>query len=277
MWQDAVVAHEREVEQLADAGHSGPLPPANYLAISGGGENGAFGAGLLTGWTEAGTRPEFKLVTGVSTGALTAPYAFLGPAYDKQLNYAYTTITGKDVFKKRGLLAPFLDDALADYAPLQRMVAKYVTADMLKAIAAEHAKGRMLLIGTTDLDALRPVIWNIGKIAENGGPQALELVRKIIVASAAIPAAFPPMMIDVDVNGKHYQEMQVDGGASRQVFAYPPKLQLAQLSQEADADRERAFCYPQRPAGSGLGRYQAPIPQYRAAGRHVADPDTGSR
>ena len=239
LWQDRVVAHQYEVDQLAAAGHTGPLPPANFLAISGGGENGAFGAGLLTGWTEAGTRPEFRLVTGVSTGALTAPFAFLGPAYDKQLKEVYTTTSGKDVLEERSILAPLLDDAMADNAPLQRLVAKYVTADMLKAIAAEHAKGRMLLIGTTDLDALRPVIWNIGKIAENGGPQALELVRRILIASAAIPAAFPPMMIDVEVNGKHYQEMHVDGGASRQVFVYPPKLQLAQLSKAAGMDRER--------------------------------------
>jgi predicted acylesterase/phospholipase RssA len=239
LWQDRVVAHTRETELLAAAGHKGPLPPAYFLAVSGGGEDGAFGAGLLNGWTEAGTRPEFTLVTGVSTGALSAPFAFLGPAYDKQLKEVYTTISSKDVLEARGMLAPLLDDALADNAPLRKLVAKYVTADLLKAIAAEHAKGRMLLIGTTDLDARRPVIWNIGKIAENGGPQALELVRKILIASAAIPAAFPPMMIDVEVNGKHYQEMHVDGGASRQVFVYPPKLQLAQLSKVAGIERER--------------------------------------
>jgi predicted acylesterase/phospholipase RssA len=239
LWQDRVVAHRRETELLAAAEHKGPLPPAYFLAISGGGEDGAFGAGLLNGWTEAGTRPEFTLVTGVSTGALTAPFAFLGPAYDKQLKEVYTTISSKDVLEERGMLAPLFDDALADNAPLQKLVAKYVTADLLKAIAAEHAKGRMLLIGTTDLDARRPVIWNIGKIAENGSPQALELVRKILVASAAIPAAFPPMMIDVEVNGKHYQEMHVDGGASRQVFVYPPKLQFAQLAKEAGIVRER--------------------------------------
>jgi predicted acylesterase/phospholipase RssA len=239
LWQDRVVAHKRETELLAAAGHKGRLPPAYFLAISGGGEDGAFGAGLLNGWTEAGTRPEFMLVTGVSTGALTAPFAFLGPAYDEQLKDVYTTISSKDVLEERGMLALLFDDALADNAPLQNLVAKYMTADLLKAIAAEHAKGRMLLIGTTDLDARRPVIWNIGKIAENGGPQALELVRKILVASAAIPGAFPPMMIDVEVNGKHYQEMHVDGGASRQVFVYPPKLQLAKLSKEAGIERER--------------------------------------
>ena len=121
------------------------------------------------------------------------------------------------------MLAALFEDALADNAPLQKLVAKYVTPEMLQEIAAEHAKGRFLLIGTTNIDARRPVIWNIGKIAASGNPKALELVRKILVASAAIPAAFPPMMIDVNVDGKHYQEMHVDGGASAQVFVYPPQ------------------------------------------------------
>ena len=117
LWQDRVVAHKRETELLAAAGHKGPLPPAYFLAIFGGGEDGAFGAGLLNGWTEAGTRPEFTLVTGVSTGALTAPFAFLGSAYDKQLKEVYTTISSKDVLEARGMLAPLFDDALADNAP----------------------------------------------------------------------------------------------------------------------------------------------------------------
>lgn len=237
--QDGVDAYNREGERYAAAGHKGSLPPANYLAVSGGGEDGAFGAGLLNGWTEAGTRPEFKLVTGISTGALIAPFAFLGSAYDGQLKEVFTTISAEDVLEERGILAPLFDDAVNDNAPLQKLVAKYVTQDMLKAIAAEHAKGRMLLIGTTNLDARRPVVWNITKIAASGSPQALELVRKILVASTAVPAAFPPMMIDVDVNGTPHQEMHVDGGASAQVFVYPPQMQLAELSKEHGVVRER--------------------------------------
>jgi predicted acylesterase/phospholipase RssA len=236
--QDAIDAYKREAA-LAAAGNTGQLPTANYLAISGGGENGAFGAGLLNGWTETGTRPEFKIVTGISTGALTAPFAFLGPKYDDQLKAVFTTTSPKDVFEPRGKLAALFDDAMADNAPLQKLVAKYVTADMLKEIAAENAKGRFLLIGTTNIDARRPVMWNIGKIAASGNPKALELVRKILVASAAIPGAFPPMMIDVEVNGKQYQEMHVDGGASAQVFVYPPQLNVAQLSSAAGITRER--------------------------------------
>jgi predicted acylesterase/phospholipase RssA len=239
MQQDGIDAFKREAELFAAAGHTGPLPPANYLAISGGGEDGAFGAGLLNGWTEAGTRPEFKLVTGISTGALTAPFAFLGPAYDQQLKEVYTTISAKDVLEERGMLAPLFDDALTDNAPLRRLVAKYVNPDMLKAIAAEHAKGRILLIGTTNIDARRPVIWNIGKIAASGNPQALDLVHDILVASTAVPAAFPPTMIDVEVNGALYQEMHVDGGASAQVFVYPPSLHVGQISSEAHITRER--------------------------------------
>jgi predicted acylesterase/phospholipase RssA len=239
MQKDGADAYKRELDLFVAAGNKGPLPPANYLAISGGGENGAYGAGLLIGWTEAGTRPEFKLVTGVSTGALTAPFAFLGPAYDQQLKEVYTTISAKDVLEQRGMLAALFDDAMADNAPLKQLVAKYVTADMLKAIAAEHAKGRMLLIGTTNLDARHGVIWNIGKIAASGSPQALDLVRDILVASAAIPGAFPPTMIDVEVNGTPHQEMHVDGGASAQVFVYPPSLHLGQMSKEAGVTRER--------------------------------------
>jgi predicted acylesterase/phospholipase RssA len=234
---DALESYQREAERARSDGVR--LPAANYLAISGGGEDGAFGAGLLVGWTAAGTRPDFKVVTGISTGALTAPFAFLGPAYDDELKAVYTTIDTDDILRKRSVLAALLSDALADNTPLQELVANYVTPEFLAEIAAEHAKGRELLIGTTNIDARRPVIWNIGKIAASGNPQALELVHKILVASAAIPGAFPPMMIDVDVDGTRYQEMHVDGGASAQVFVYPPSLKVAELSKEAGIARER--------------------------------------
>lgn len=219
-------ALRREQEYLAQSGHQGPLPPAEFLAISGGGENGAFGAGLLVGWTAAGTRPTFKLVTGISTGALTAPFAFLGPDYDDELREVYTGITSADVLEERGILAALFQDAMADNAPLRATIARLFDQAMLDAIAAEHRKGRILLIGTTNLDARRPVIWNIGAIAESGQPGALDLVHDILLASAAIPGAFPPVMIDVKANGTVYQEMHVDGGASTQVFVYPPSLNV---------------------------------------------------
>jgi len=228
MASDAQDSLAREKSYLASTGYQGPLPPVSYLAISGGGENGAFGAGLLVGWTKTGTRPTFKVVTGISTGALTAPYAFLGSAYDEQLREIYTTLSSKDVLEARGLISGALfNDAMADNAPLRKTVAKYFNQAMLDAIAAEYKKGRILLIGTTDLDARRPVIWNITKIAASGQPNALKLVQDLLVGSAAIPGAFPPMMIDVEVDGKKYQEMHVDGGASAQVFIYPPSLNLS--------------------------------------------------
>ncbi len=230
---------EREAACQGHAGDLSHLGEASFLAISGGGDNGAFGAGLLNGWTAAGTRPVFKLVTGVSTGALIAPFAFLGPSYDAQLKEFYTTVSPRDILKKRTLLTGLFKDALADNSPLWNLVKKHINQEMLAAIAAEHAKGRMLLVGTTNLDARRPVIWNLTKIAASGSPRALELFQTLLIASAAIPAAFPPVMIDVTVNGKPYQEMHVDGGAVTQVFIYPPGMKLGELSKEHHAERRR--------------------------------------
>jgi Patatin-like phospholipase len=203
-------ALEREMAHLAGIGHKGALPPVNALAISGGGEsgtfgisgNGAFGAGVLVGWTAAGTRPVFKIVTGISTGALTAPFAFLGSAYDDKLREIYTTISGKDVLDSRGIYGALFQDALADNAPLRKTVAKYFDQAMLDAIGEEDKRGRSLFMGTTNLDAMRPVIWSIGAIANSGQPSRLQRVQDILVASAAIPVTFPPTMFDVRADGK---------------------------------------------------------------------------
>jgi hypothetical protein len=224
MAEDGIEALNRERADWTATGHRGPLPPANFLAISGGGEDGAFGAGLLCGWTERGDRPEFKVVTGVSTGALTAPFAFLGPSHDAKLREVYTTISARDVLVQRNLTAALFNDAMADTSPLRHFIQRHADQQMLNDIAAEHQRGRILLIGTTNIDARRAVIWNVSKLAATGNPQALELFQSILVASAAIPGAFPPVMIDVEVNGQHYQEMHVDGGASTQVFVYPPGI-----------------------------------------------------
>jgi predicted acylesterase/phospholipase RssA len=218
-----------------------PLPPAAYLAISGGGDNGAFGAGLLKGWSQAGTRPTFKLVTGVSTGALIAPFAFLGAEYDDRLKDLYTSISMKDVATERWIFDVVFGDAMADTAPLAELVRKAVTQEVLDRIAAEYAKGRILLIGTTNLDARRSVIWNVTEIAATRRPDALALVHKILLASAAIPGTFPPVMIDVEEDGKRYQEMHVDGGTANQVFVYPAASDLAKLSKENDASRSRTL------------------------------------
>lgn len=198
--------------------------PLNLLAISGGAEDGAFGAGLLCGWSEQGTRPSFDLVTGVSTGALTAPFAFLGPAYDQPLREVYTTITASDVLRQRWVTAAIFDDGLADTTPLFGMITRLLSDAMLADTARAYREGRMLLIGTTDLDAQVPVIWNIGAIADSGHPMAATVIRRILLASAAVPGAFTPVMFDVTLDGTSHQEMHVDGGAFAQAFLYPPSL-----------------------------------------------------
>jgi predicted patatin/cPLA2 family phospholipase len=232
-------AYTSELTQWRATGHTDALPPADFLAISGGGENGAYGAGLLVGWSAAGTRPAFKMVTGISTGALTAPFAFLGSAYDDRLRAVYTTISAKDILVNRGLYGVIFQDAAADNTPLRATIAKYFDQAMLDAIGEEYKKGRLLLIGTTNLDAMRPVIWNIGAIANSHQPDRLKLVHNILVASAAIPGAFPPVMIDVEANGKKYQEMHVDGGAAAQVFVYPPSFNLSASDKANSIVRER--------------------------------------
>ncbi|BCG66005.1 MAG: hypothetical protein methR_P3877 [Methyloprofundus sp.] len=195
--------------------------PHNYLAISGGGANGAFGAGLLAGWTAQGTRPEFTMVTGVSTGALTAPFAFLGAAYDAKLKVIYTTTYTKDVALERNLIAALMGDSLADTAPLQQLISQYMTPAVIDAIAIEHKKGRRLFIGTFNLDAGRSVIWDIGAIAVSSHPEKVSLIHEVMRASAAIPVAFPPVMISVNANDQQYDEMHVDGSVGSQVFVYP--------------------------------------------------------
>lgn len=208
---------------------------ADYLSISGGGDNGAFGAGLLIGWTERGDRPQFNLVTGVSTGALIAPFALLGSDYDYVLKRVYTEVNPEDVFINKGLMGAIFGDAFADTTPLYRLIQEYVNEDLLKKIADEYnLRNRWLLVATTNLDAGVPTIWNMGKLASVGTPESLHLFRQILLASAAIPGAFPPVMIDVMVGDKHYQEMHVDGGATAEVFLYPSAL-------GAEAQREKVL------------------------------------
>ena len=235
MTKEFVDSWERERAYL----HTQVLPPTAYLAISGGSDNGAYGAGILDGWSKAGTRPQFKLVTGVSTGALIAPFAFLGPDYDGTLKSIYTSVSRKDIVTDRFFYSVFLGDALADTTPLSRLLKVKVTQQMVDAIAAEYAKGRLLFLATTNLDAKRPVIWNVTKIAASGQPGALDLIRKIMLASASIPGAFPPVMFEVEANGQRYEEMHVDGSAAAQVFVYWSGLQLKKAFVEHGAQRER--------------------------------------
>lgn len=205
----------------------GSYPPLNYLAISGGANDGAFGAGFLSGWTASGKRPDFELVTGVSTGALIAPFVFIGPQYDDKLHKLYTNTATTGIFESglfkvlQGLTGGL---AVTDNAPLVKMIADNVTPDVVAAIAAEHKKGKRLFIGTTNMEAQRGVIWDIGAIASSGNPRALELIRKIILASVSVPGIFEPVFFDVQVGDKHYDEIHADGGVVEQVFVYPLKL-----------------------------------------------------
>ena len=197
-----------------------------FLAVSGGGDDGAFGAGLLTGWTEHGDRPTFDVVTGVSTGALAAPFAYLGRDYDLQLKEIYTNITAADILRERGVIEGITGDAMADSAPLRAMIERYLDEPTIARIAEEYLKGRLLLILTTNLDQGRPVIWNIGEIAGSKTPDARKMIVDVLLASASIPGAFPPVMIDVSLDGQKYQEMHVDGGTIAQAFLYPPSYSL---------------------------------------------------
>jgi Patatin-like phospholipase len=203
---------------------AGGRPEISFLAISGGGSDGAFGAGLLVGWTARGNRPEFDIVTGVSTGALTAPFAFLGPRYDQALRDVYTRYSTDQLVTKQPIRGLLGGEALASNAPLAGVIAGYIDEGFLQEVAREHARGRRLLIGTTNLDAQRPVIWDMGRIASSGDPKALELFRNVLLASAAIPGVFPPVYIKVNAEGQLREEMHVDGGTTNQVFLLPTQV-----------------------------------------------------
>jgi predicted acylesterase/phospholipase RssA len=207
----------------------------HYLAISGGGQEGAFGAGLLNGWTAEGTRPEFTMVTGISTGALTAPFAFLGPDYDDELTEVYTTLETKDILEKRPWTVIATGDAAADVGRLRGVIEGYLDEEMLSHLATAFRDGRHLYIGTTNLDARRPVIWDVTAIAASGHSDAPDLIVDILLASAAIPGAFPPVLIEVERDGKRYDELHVDGGASQQVFVYPSTIDWPALLEKVDA------------------------------------------
>ena len=197
-----------------------------FLAISGGGDDGAFGSGVLVGWSDRGDRPEFDVVTGVSTGSLSAPFVFLGRAYDPQLKAVYTETSASDVFERNGLVSALTGDALTNNAPLRAMISRRLDDEMVRKIGEEYGKGRLLFILTTNLDQARPVIWNIGAIAASNNPKARDLIIDVLLASTSIPVVFPPVMLDVTVEGQRRQEMHVDGGTIAQAFLYPPSISL---------------------------------------------------
>jgi predicted acylesterase/phospholipase RssA len=193
----------------------------HILALSGGADDGAFGAGLLTGWTARGNRPQFSVVTGVSAGALIAPFAFLGSEYDPQLEAMFKNYSGRDIYQAHILSGLLGGSALADSGPLAALIAQYVDDRMVARLAHERANGRVLIIGTTNLDAQRPVYWDIGKIAQSGGPEAATLIHNVLLASASIPGLFPPVNVRVAAGDGSFEEMHVDGGPTRQLFLAP--------------------------------------------------------
>jgi predicted acylesterase/phospholipase RssA len=200
--------------------------PLTILALSGGGTGGAFGAGAVAGLTRAGTRPEFDVVTGVSAGALVAPYAFLGPSWDEQLLDAFTGVAGDNLLQSRGLGLIF-GSSVYSGRPLRQLIDAYVTDNMIRAIAREAAEGRLLLVATTDVASGEPVVWDLGAIARNGGSSARALFCDVLVASASVPGMFPPVMIRVAENGLHNQA-HVDGATTVPFFVPPALLQTAQ-------------------------------------------------
>jgi predicted acylesterase/phospholipase RssA len=237
-WGDiAPVNMQLEVRRLApnlprlaqDAQLVNGRPLVEILALSGGGGDGAFGAGVLKGWTARGTRPHFEVVTGVSAGAIIAPFAFLGPRYDQQLEEIWTQYQTSQIVVAQIVPGILGGASLADASPLEQLIEKYVTPRFLREIATEYRKGRLLLVLTTNLDAQRPVVWNLGEIAASRDPGAPSLFRKVIMASAAIPGALPPVTIPVQVGGKQVEELHVDGGTTREVFVSPVQASFAEL------------------------------------------------
>ena len=201
----------------------------SYLALSGGGGDGAFGAGVLQGWTQSGTRPEFTIVSGVSTGALIAPFAFLGSAYDETLREMYTGGYGITLVDSPDLISAVFGSGVFDSGRMRTLAQQFVTDEVIAAVAREHRKGRRLIVLTTNLDSQRPVIWNMGAIAASGAPGSSELFRTIMTASASIPGVFTPTYIATESNGRELQEMHVDGGVASNVFILPDDLLFQSL------------------------------------------------
>ncbi|ACA19583.1 Patatin [Methylobacterium sp. 4-46] len=230
-WADAPASAFAEVSRAAVA----QKEPFTYLALSGGGGDGAYGAGVLNGWSETGRRPVFTLVSGVSTGALIAPFAFLGPAYDPTLREIYTSGIASTLVQSPNPLNILLGDGLFADQRLRDLVGRYVTPEILAQVAEEHRKGRRLLVVTTNLDAQRAVIWDMGAIAASGQPNAVALFRDVLAASASVPAVFPPMLIDAQAGSHGFQEMHVDGAVATPVFTLPESF----LSQDSRIVRGR--------------------------------------
>lgn len=265
-WGDTVADTTRQYldiqyRQIAASGCGICQSAASFLAMSGGSGDGAYGAGFLNGWTVRGDRPQFEVVTGVSTGSLTAPFAFLGSKYDGALREIYTRYGDEQLFRTKGVFG-LLSESLYDNTPLRQIIERYATDALLDEIAAEHRKGRRLLVQTTNLDAQRPVIWDMGAIAASGQPDRRKLFVDILLASASIPAVFPPIRLNVTSNGRVYDELHVDGGVTSQIFFAPPGLDLKGAAQRNLGRQRKLSLYVIR-----NGKLK---PEYRASVQTVA-------
>ena len=217
-WADATASAIQGVARHAVVQKGRPFV---YLALSGGGGGGAFGAGVLNGWSESGTRPEFTIVSGVSTGALIAPFAFLGPDYDDRLRQIYTNGEAQRLIGEPNPLGALFGPGVFGRERLRRLVERYLDDDLIRAIAREDQKGRRLLVVTTNLDAQRAVVWDMGAIAASGEPKAFELFRDVLAASASVPVVFAPQLIDVEADDRVFQEMHADGTLSAPIYTLP--------------------------------------------------------
>lgn len=242
---------------------------AEWLMLSGGGEDGAFGAGVLVGMTKMNQRRQYELVSGVSTGALIAPFAFLGPDYDPSLREVYTELGKDDILKFAGIGSIISGTSVFDTAPLRSVIAKHVDEEFLNKVAAEHRKGRRLYVVTTNLDAQRPVIWDMGAIAATNNPQRAELFHSVLLASASIPGVFPPVFIDADANGRKVQEMHVDGGTTMQVLTLPSTIdQNAPLARRFDRRRKTLYMLMNNKMSPSFDRVQTRT--FSIAGRSLS-------
>lgn len=247
------------------------------LALSAGGSHGAFGAGLLCGWSKNGSRPPFKLVTGVSTGAIIAPFAFVGPSRDHSLREVYTSVSQTDIVEERSFWNWFTSDSIGDTTPLAKLLNRYIDAELLAQVADAHRSGRRLYVGTTNLDAQRLVIWDLGAIAASDRSDALQLFRDVLMASAAIPVIFPPIYIKVEAERKAYDEMHVDGAVRQQLIAPFAVLDGVSAAQEAGLSRDqvRAVLYVVR-NGQLHRRWQSVAPRTTAIAQRALTTMTNS-
>jgi hypothetical protein len=223
-----------------------------YLALSGGGGGGAYGAGVLNGWTQSGTRPAFTVVSGVSVGAMIAPFAFLGPDYDAKLRRIYTNGEAQSLIDQTSPLGALFGGGLIESGRMREVVERNIDDAMIGEVAREDGKGRRLLVVTTDLDAQRAVIWDMGAIAATGGPAAFKLFRDVIAASASVPVVFEPQLIDVQANDRRFQEMHVDGAVTAPVFILPDTLLLGGKKNFPRGARQNLYVIVNAPLDAGF-------------------------